>query len=300
MARRILTAKRAAWAQARKHDGIMRGHPLRIPAGVAARYAADLEKLVASMTDETRRSIEDLFSHPDVHEFFAKHGHPGAMTYAMDISPSSQARILTNKLKARFEQLFGQESKPTAQKMNDEVNAASKTATHSSLTELSGGLSLKTDIVSGAMREFMTGTIARNVGLIRSIPAEYFQQIQDAALRSITDGKGLADLVPAIQEIEGVTHRRAQNIANDQTRKAYGGLNKGRMQAIGVKEYEWVHSGGGQHPRQMHIDMDGNIYRFDDPPIIEEDGERGIPGQAIHCGCTMRPVIRFNQGEIAA
>jgi SPP1 gp7 family putative phage head morphogenesis protein len=97
-----------------------------------------------------------------------------------------------------------------------------------------------------------------------------------------------------LQEYEGVTLRRARNIALDQTRKAYNNINKGRMQAIGVQKFEWVHSGGGQKPRELHIELDGQVFSFDDLPVIDErTGERGIPGQAINCRCTMVPVIEF-------
>jgi uncharacterized protein with gpF-like domain len=44
--------------------------------------------------------------------------------------------------------------------------------------------------------------------------------------------------------------------------------------------------------------MDGNVYSFDDPPIIDKNtGERGIPGQAINCRCFMVPVIEFEDEE---
>lgn len=249
------------------------------------------------MHHETTREILTLFHHPDVEAHFTTTG----LHAAMDISPASQARILTNKLKERFEQLFNQEGKPAADDMAEQANSASGAATQSSLRDIAQGLTLNTStLFTGAMKEFATGAVARNVALIKSIPVEYFQRIQDAVLSSITDGKGLADLVPALQDIGGITERRAKNIAIDQTHKMYQGLNTGRMKAVGVKSFEWVHSGGGQHPRPMHIAMSGKIYSFNNLPIIEEDGERGIPGQAINCRCTMIPVVKFDAKEEAA
>lgn len=268
----LVAARKKAWADRFKFNGVMRGTPLRDPAGVEARYAAALERLARIMTETTRREIEALFR------------QGAASGVGMDASPSSQARILTNALKKRFDQLFAKNAKPLAEKMMAGADKASKSATYMSLKELSGGLSLKTDIVSGPMREFMSAAIANNVALIKSISAEYMVKVQGAVMRSIMDGNGLQDLVPFFEAQEGITHRRAKNIALDQTRKAYNGLNKGRMEAIGVKKFEWIHSGGGQHPRELHMRMSGNIYSFDDLPVIDEStGERGIPGQAINC-----------------
>jgi SPP1 gp7 family putative phage head morphogenesis protein len=291
MARRLLTQTREQWARDRNHDGVMRGERLALPAGVAGRYDAKLQALVDYMTGTTRKKIEELFKHEDVQSYFA------GFTSAQDISPASQARILTNQLKAQFEQIFGSKSKPIAESMVNQADAASKTNVWSSLRELSGGLSLKTDVMTGAMAEFMTATVAQNVALIKSIPAEYMMKVQGEVLRSITDGKGLEDLVPFFEDQAGVTSRRARTIAYDQTHKAYNGLNTGRMKAAGVKSFEWVHSGGGQHPRQRHIDMSGKVYSFDNLPVIEDDGTIGIPGQAINCRCTMVPVVKFDEGE---
>lgn len=288
MARKLLTKKRAAWAKSRGHDGVMRGSRLALPASVADRYAKKLQALADEMTAITRREVEKLFQHDDVQKHFA-----------MDISPSAQARILTNSLKDRFEQLFGRMARPLASQMMGQANKSSAGATYESLKDLSGGLSLKTTVVTGPMKEFMIGTIAENVSLIKSIPSEYFPKVQGAVLRSITQGNGMQDLAPFFEDQEGITARRAKNIAYDQTHKAYNGLNQGRMQAAGVKSFEWVHSGGGQKPRPMHVEMSGNIYSFDKLPIIDEDGTRGIPGQAINCRCTMVPIIKFDEGRPA-
>jgi SPP1 gp7 family putative phage head morphogenesis protein len=203
-------------------------------------------------------------------------------------------RALTKK----WEQIFNVKSGPLSQKMADDANASSKYALHQSLKQLSGGLSLKTSIMTGTLNTVMKAIIAENVGLIKSIPSQYFTQIQGAVMRSISQGNGLQDLQPFFEKQKGMTKRRAKNIALDQTRKAYNGLNKGRMQALKIDQYEWLHSGGGQHPRPQHIAMSGNIYSLSNPPIIDDDtGERGIPGQLINCKCRMRPVVKFNEGK---
>lgn len=275
----------------------MRGSRLPLPAGVADRYAHKLRVLASQMTRETRKAIEDLYAHPDVTEYFKN------FSVGMDISPAAQARILTNKLKERFEQLFGLSAKPAAESMVDQANAASAADTGRSLRELSGGLKLNTDILTNQMQEFMAATVANNVSLIKSIPEEFFRDVQQAVLSSIADGRGLEDLTAFFEKQDGIQRRRAENIATDQTHKAYNGLNKGRMTQNGIKKFQWVHSGGGLHPRLHHIDeapagLNHGIFSFDKLPIIDlATGERGIPGQAINCRCTMVPVIEFEDGK---
>jgi len=117
-------------------------------------------------------------------------------------------------------------------------------------------------------------------------------------LRSVTTGQGMADLMPQIKKYGDMTDRRAKNVALDQTRKAYNTINADRMKKVGIQKFEWIHSMGGIKPREDHIEMDGNIYSFDDLPVVNKDtGERGLPGSQINCKCTMRPVVVFDEEE---
>lgn len=280
-----LTARRKAWAEKRQIAPTFKGSPLVHNAAVGARYQKRLERLVSRMTEQTRKEVMKLFDSSEASSYFA-----------MDASIGSQARILMNALNKRFSELFAKEAKPAAESMVNDAAKAGKTSLHASLQKLSGGMSLKTSIFDQTSKEILKATIAENVGLIKSIAAEYMQKVEGAVMRSITTGNGLQDLVPAIEKYQGQTHRRAKNIALDQTRKAYNSINKARMQALGVKKFMWHHSGGGANPREEHIKMDGQIYSFDNLPVIDErTGETGIPGQCPNCKCIMSPVFEFEE-----
>lgn len=290
--RRLLTKKRQRWAQNR--DTTLRGKPLRLAITAQDRYAKDLDKIIQAMAKQTRRELMRLFESDDAKQF-----------YAQDASIASQARILLNKLQRDFAKQFGDRSKLVTRRMVKDVDKASKSTLHASLKELSGGLSLKTDILTGELKEILTATIAENVDLIKTIPSTYFHNVRGAVMRSITqpDSGGLSRLVERLDKQLTARARqernKARNLALDQTRKTYNNLNKGRMEAVGLNKFEWVHSMGGQNPRPLHQkELNGKVFSFDDLPIIDEKtGERGIPGQAINCRCTMLPVIEFNQGK---
>lgn len=248
---------------------------------IGVKYAAKIDRLVSAMLKETRRELVKLFESESAAKYFAQ-----------DASIGSQARILTNKLFSKFQSLFDKAAPTLAESMVKQTEAASAKGLHSSLQKLSGGMSLKTSITTGGMSEVTKAAVVENVGLIRSIASKYAEQIQGAVMRSITTGNGLQDLIPALEQYEGITRRRAKNIALDQTIKTYNAVNKARMQKIGVKKFKWIHSGGGAHPREDHVEMDGKIYSFNDLPIIDKrTGERGIPGQAVNCRCQMTPVF---------
>lgn len=295
-----LTKKKSKWAKNR--DVTLRGTQLNYNAAQQEKYVAALNKLVKQMTIEVKNQVTRLFHGELSDEFFQQQQEAASLDkkiIAMDASLASQARILMNKLTDKFTQLFSSHAKPLSQAMVNGAAAVSKTSLHGSLKQLSGGLSLKTGVVPAGMEEIATASVAENVSLIKSIPEQYFKDITGAVMRSITSGNGLADLVPAINKYNGQVTRRSRNIALDQTRKAYNSINQQRMQAIGVKQFEWIHSGGGQHPRESHLKISGHIFDFEN--LIAQQAalgvpkeDQGIPGYPVNCRCTMLPVINFD------
>lgn len=281
-----LSAKKAQWAERFKPPAI-KGPKLAPPTAAEARYQAALRKIVREMVAETERELRALFESQ-----VAVESH-----VTTDASIASQASILMNALQNKFAIIFRDAARPLAERMVGQVGKASASSLGRSLKEMSGGVAIKTDVLkSGPVGEILKASVAENVGLIKSIAAEYLQGVQGAVMRSITTGNGLADLVPYLKKQRGVTERRAKNIALDQTRKAYSSMNAERMKAAGIKKFAWIHSGGGQKPRPLHVGMDGNVYSFDDLPVIDKrTGERGIPGQLPNCRCGMRPVLEFDE-----
>lgn len=269
---KLLTKRKAKWVGTFKPE-ILRGSPINPNIADAQDYQKRLDRLILQMTSETERRIRSLFRTEPMREYFAE-----------DKSPAEQAKILTDALKKKFNALFADRAEPIAESVANNADKASSAQLHSSIQKLSGGLSLSTTYLAGKLTDVLNATVAENVSLIKSISSKYLDGVQASVMRSITTGNGMQDLVPYLANQKGITLRRARMIAHDQTRKAMNNLSKGRMQNIGVQEFEWLHTGGSNEPRKDHIAMSGNIYRFDDLPVIDKKtGEKGIPGQAINC-----------------
>lgn len=287
-----LTKKRKEWADARG-GAVFYGDPLTAPDRVESRYRATLEMAIARMTEEVEREIEALWTGP------VAVASPAVPTTAQDAAPSmaSQARILTNKLQRKFFAFFDRLATPTATAFMAGVDKHSKTNLHSSLQAVSGGLSLKTSVVTGKVLEITKAGVAENVALIKSIPRQYFPRIQQAVMRSITTGQGAKTVLDAVRQIGHSTDSRAKLIARDQTSKATTSLNAARMQGLNIRKFQWLHSSGGREPRPLHINtLNGQIFQLDKPPIIDDKtGERGLPGQLINCRCRMVPVVDYGQ-----
>lgn len=239
------------------------------------------------MTDGTKKAIDDLFK-KDAHQAF----------FAQDATVAAQSKILLNKITKKYNQLFNSNATLLANEMVDDQDQESQRSLKSSLGVFSDTLTIKPNYMDPAIAEIMSAAVTENVSLIKSIASEYLSGVTGAVMRSITTGEGLKDLVPYLDNEEGVTRRRARNIALDQTRKAYNNINKGRMMGNGIKKFEWLHTAGSQKPRKLHIDMSGSVYSFDKLPVIDDKtGEKGIPGQLVNCKCRMIPVVDNGGGD---
>jgi SPP1 gp7 family putative phage head morphogenesis protein len=291
-----LTNEKRKWVENRSVT--LRGKQLNYNVSQQQKYKSSIKVLIKSMVDETKKQILNLFEDDTSKEYFKNQKEKEMITF--DESISSQAKILLNQLSNKFDKLFNVRSKSIATKMINDLDKISKSSLHSSLQQLSGGLSLKTGIVTEGVKNVATAIVAENVSLIKTIPQEYFKNITGSVMRSITTGRGIADLIPEINKYAKTTERKAELMALDQTRKAYNSINKQRMIGLGVKQFEWIHSYGGAQPRQSHIKIDGVVFSFENlereqASLGVPEADRGVPGYPINCRCTMNPVIDFSE-----
>lgn len=256
------------------------GLPVRPSISAAAKYREELERLVLRTAAGLRRELIALFESP---------------VATQDASLGSQARITANALIAKYQKLFDSRSRRIAEEMVRRVDRDASSKFTRSLREMSGDLTLTTkSLQTGALNDVLKASVAENVQLIKSIGSRYLDSVQQSVMQAVTTGQGLAELVPALRRHEGVSSRRAKLIAYDQVRKVTANVSKARAEANGLTKYRWVHSGGGKEPRPLHVSYSGEVFRYDDPPIIDErTGERGGPGVAINCRCVAVPILEF-------
>lgn len=287
----------------RRDNNALEGTRLRYNVALQRKYRVRLQQLLDRLERTTRTEVLKLFRGEIADDYFEEQEQQAAM----DASIASRARMLMDKLSKTFSKLFADEAKPVAEQMVAQQAVASNNALAGSLKEMSEEVTLKTSPVPKGMEDIVKSLVTENVNLIKSIPDLYLKDVTGEVMRSITFPGG-GDVESTVRKrlthYRGIADRRVKNISLDQTRKAYNSLNKARMQAVGIKQFVWLHSGGGQRPRKSHQAMSGKTYSFDNLPVINqeqvdrgyESPVRGIPGQAINCKCTMKPVIRF-EGE---
>ena len=285
---------------------VMKGLPAHVPAKVISDYRHRLVNLTKRMTSDTEKQIKQLFNSRVATKYFKKTDQQvndaekssKDLVIAYDESLASKAKRLMVLLNKKYSKIFKEKSDIYANDMVDDLTVQSHLYVKRSLKQLSGGLVIKAPKSTSIIDEATAAIIQQNIELITSIPEEYLKNVQGNMMRSIASGN-LEDLNDIVSSNAGVSTRKAKNIADDQVRKSYNAITAHRLVNNGIDKFEWIHSGGGQHPRQDHIEMDANIYSFNDLPVIDKrTGETGIPGQAINCLCTMNPVVDFSDSEI--
>ena len=134
------------------------------------------------------------------------------------------------------------------------------------------------------LKEEMKHFTKENVKLIKSIPDNYFFQVETIVSRMIQQGKMTDDITEEIYKRYDVSLSRAALIARDQTNKFNGSLTQLRQQEVGITQYQWSTS-DDERVRPEHAEREGKDFYWNDPP------EDGAPGQAINCRCVALGII---------
>lgn len=155
----------------------------------------------------------------------------------------------------------------------------------------------------GPLLQAMHLAIGSNVDLIKTIPAQYFDRVENTVSTGWLQGARWETLVKQIAEDGEITERRARLIARDQTSKMNAAFNQERQQQVGIEEYIWRTSQdvrvrgnpAGLYPdaESDHWELEGTQHRWDEPGPAEGSvaGEPCHPGEDALCRCTAEPVI---------
>lgn len=145
--------------------------------------------------------------------------------------------------------------------------------------------------MTAPMRDVYASVIGENVGLIKSVAAEYLTQVEGLVMRSVSMGRDLEYLTTELSKRLAITNRRAVLISRDQNNKATAVINRVRQKELGITQAVWHHSHGGQEPRPEHVQWNGKLYDIETGMWSEVDHEYVWPGTPINCRCVSVPVI---------
>lgn len=207
---------------------------------------------------------------------------------AQDAAPSLTMQRAIRDVAKRWRKRFDD----AAPKIAEGYLKGSFKATDSAMRQAlkDAGWTVKFDMTP-AMRDAFEASLAENVGLIRSIPEQYLQQVEGAVMRSYSTGRDLATMVKDIRRIYPKAANRAVFIARDQSNKANAVVTAARQMELGIVEGIWMHSHAGKTPRPTHVAMDGKRYKVSEGMYDSAVNRYVFPGQEPNCRCTGRSVL---------
>ena len=251
--------------------------PVRPSAAIEAEYRRKLLKLITEMqrsviywTSATYRQNEPRIAQDEL---------PAIIL-------GRRVRDLSRRWRSRFDDLAQELARFFAKSIAQRSDVALKRSLER------GGMSVAFRMTP-AMRDVLRAVIQENVSLIRSIPAQYFTQVEGYVARSVQTGRDLKQLSDDLQRNFGVTKRRAHLISRDQNNKATANLQRARQLELGIKQAVWLHSGGGKEPRPSHLKAGRDKVVFDLAKGWWDPSEKKfiLPGELINCRCVSKPVI---------
>lgn len=262
---------------------------LNVNAGIMSWYVKALKNLTKQMTKECEKELIGIYKNLDYQ-----------VEIAQDESISSQVRIALNALQKKYGDKFQERSKKLIKELLKKTNYYSNSQVNKALKDMLGDKAKDFTLVGSAITpeksEAMKAILFDNVSLIKSIPDEYFKQITGAVARSIENGEGVKNLAKELLSYGAKSERRADLIAQDQTRKAFTSINLRNFEESNIRKFRWRHSGGSREPREYHMNvLNGEIFDVA-TGAPNESGKKPAfiyPGQEPYCRCIMEAVLDF-------
>lgn len=249
--------------------------PVRPNAGLTETYQRKLDRLILAMSRDVLRRVRAQWR-----------VNPPEM--ATDESSPAALRALFARLAREWTRRFDDFAQSAGRKFGVDAAASADRVFAAQLRK--AGFTVKFTMTPAA-NEIMQATIGEQVGLIKSIPAEYLVDVQGAVMRSVQVGRDLASLTQEIEAKYGIAHRRAAFIARDQNNKATASITKARQLELGITEAIWLHSAGGKVPRPTHVANSGRRYNIAEGWLDPAIDRRIWPGTEINCRCVSKAII---------
>lgn len=212
----------------------------------------------------------------------------GRLIGAFTPGDPSQVPTLTDMLR-RYAEALTPWAERTAARMIEDVNSRDLAMWRQAGLELRAGL--QKEIREAPTGQVMKELLADQVRLIKSLPIEAGQRVHDLTIKGLEDGTRAKEIAKEILRSGEVAASRATLIARTEVARTASNLTEARALSVGSTTYIWRTSGDGD-VRSDHRKLNGQAFRWDQPPIADErTGARANPGCIYNCRCYAEPVI---------
>ena len=243
--------------------------------GVEARYRKALEELIKEMSNSAEYWLTAQYrkAPPEIAE---------------DALPAAEMAARVREVSKRWIARFNDMADDIAKRFTAGSIKATDNSFQNALKDAGWAVDFK---MTRAMQDVAKAAVVENVALIKSIPQQYFTEVEGIVMRGYSRGRDLQEITTELQSRYGITKRRAVLIARDQSNKLNAVTTQARRQELGITEAIWQHSHGGKEPRKSHVAADGRKFEIAKGCLI--DGKHILPGEEINCRCVSKSVLPF-------
>lgn len=134
--------------------------------------------------------------------------------------------------------------------------------------------------------------VDENVSLIKTVPTDTLNDMRDIVHNGFTSGKSTTTIMKEIQRKYNMEKSHAKLIARDQVGKLNASITEAQQRDAGIEEYVWCDCRDSR-VRSSHRSLNGQRFRWDNPPVVDKKGRRCHPGRDFQCRCRAKPVFKF-------
>ena len=115
-------------------------------------------------------------------------------------------------------------------------------------------------------------------------------RLRERVAQSGFQGNRASTLVKGIETDFQVSLNKAKFLARQETSLLMSQYREERYKSAGVQKYRWI-TAGDVRVRGYHKRLNGKIFTWDNPPVVDATGHRAHPGQDYNCRCICVPIV---------
>ena len=247
--------------------------------GLEREYRRKLQRLIRQMNDSVKWWLKAAYR---------RNEGKIELLGAEDASPAVALQKELRRLFRHWEKVFSAEGKKIAYWLVSKAKGRGQSAMKAALKAAGITVNFKP---SRAEQYMMSSIIEANVALIKTIPSEYFDRVEQAVQRSVQAGRDIYGLTEELDRSYDISRKRAAVIARDQNNKATDGLNRVRDAGLGITEGIWIHVPGDKSSRHTHMQMNGKKFNLAEGMYDPAVGRNIHCGELVNCNCIYKAVI---------
>jgi SPP1 gp7 family putative phage head morphogenesis protein len=198
------------------------------------------------------------------------------------------AEPLIRQILRRYAEILTPWARTTAKSMLVDVSRRDEKVWQK-LTE-NMGAAMRLELRGTRMEPVLAQLEAEQVELIRSIPLDAAQRVHKLTIEGLSDATRASEIAAEIRRSTHVSESKANLIARTEVGRAAASITQARAVHVESDGYIW-RTAGDSAVRDRHRKLAGKFFKWDEPPVTGENGERSLPGAIYNCRCYPEVVL---------